>query len=467
MKTPRTTCFYGRKITILVISLAAILSLVAEAGTVSPPAAYFPVFPGAMGFGAETSAGRGGALLKVTNLKDSGFGSLRAAVEAPGPRIIVFEVSGTITLSSYLRITKPYVTIAGQSAPPPGITIKGAGLSIQTHDVLVRHLRIRVGDSPSGPNPEDRDAFQLIGKYKKGRGLYNVVIDHVSASWAVDENGSTWFPLHDVTISNSIISEGLQKTSIRAEAHSAGMLIGDHSRNVAFIGNLLAHNNSRYPLIKGGVSAVVLNNLSYNCGWGWMYLDDTFKSGPSSVSAVGNVFIGGPNSDNNWSPIWVRKSMPTGTEIFLSDDRAFGKGFSGKLFRHDTSFDPRTTFPPVWHPALRVFDSKTVENRVLSNVGARPLDRDSVDERIVREVKRRTGHIIDSQREVGGWPEARRTYRPFKSPLHPNGDDDGDGYTNIEEVLNLMAVELEGRTGTDEYTRPHPLSAPLNPAPGD
>src|SRR5690606_6707929 len=120
-----------------------------------------PVLPGLTGFGITTPAGRGGEVLRVTNLNASGPGSLRAAIETPGPRVIVFEVSGTISLTKNLYVREPFVTIAGQTAPSPGITIRGAGLFVLTHDVLVQHLRIRPGDALDGPRMDNRDAVAI------------------------------------------------------------------------------------------------------------------------------------------------------------------------------------------------------------------------------------------------------------------------------------------------------------------
>src|SRR5690554_961641 len=175
--------------------------------TAAQAAQAVPVIPGAAGFGMSTPAGRGGEIYKVTNLNDSGSGSLRACVEASGPRVCVFEVSGAIQLQKDLRIQNPYITIAGQTAPSPGISLYGGTVRIyDTHDVLIQHIRIRVGDANGGSDPINRDALDLAG----GSGVNNVVLDHVSASWALDEMVSVWKG-RNVTIRNSIISEALDE----------------------------------------------------------------------------------------------------------------------------------------------------------------------------------------------------------------------------------------------------------------
>jgi hypothetical protein len=410
----------------------------APAPAPDPSLGYLPVFPGAKGFGTETKAGRGGAVIKVTNLNDSGSGSLRAALDASGPRIIVFEVSGNIALASNLVVRNPYVTIAGQSAPSPGITLKGAGIEVKTHDVLMQHLRIRVGDGPDGPAPLDRDGCAVYGP-----GGYNVVIDHVSVSWAVDKGTSAWTDgVKNVTITNSIVSEGLYHSINPQGAHSMGSLVGDYTQNYSFVGNLWAHNWTRNPAMKGDTTTVVLNNVMYDAGpWTFMYMADDFNHGPHATSIVGNVLIEGPSSDTTQGLI-VQSNVKSGSKVFLSDNAYTG---AGSFFVNQAGSDPRVSSAPVWHPSLIVQKSGNVEASVLANAGCRPADRDAVDNRIVNEVKSRTGNIIDSQSQVGGWPNLAKNTRTFAVPSNPNGDSDGDGYTNIEEVLQQMAAQVEGR----------------------
>jgi hypothetical protein len=389
------------------------------------------VFPGAQGFGTETPAGRGGKIIKVTNLNDSGTGSLRAAIDTSGPRIIVFEVGGQITLSSDLKISNPFVTIAGQTAPSPGITLKGAGIRVSTHDVLVQHLRIRVGDDPNGPSPSNRDALQIPTP-----GVYNVVVDHVSASWAIDENMSTWYEMSDITFSNCIISEGLHNSLHPEGAHSKGLLVGTGAKNISVIGNLIAHNHERFPRINGSTSAVVVNNLMYDAGNGYEYVAIGSSDGPTIASLVGNVFINGPSSPAGMKAIKVQSVAPAGTKVYQADN-----SYPGTIYSGSSSATSNTS--PFDLSSITIRKSSAVESWVLSNAGSRPVNRDSVDERIVHETITRTGWIIDSPGQVGGWPNLPKTVRAFVIPDNPNGDDDGDGYTNIEEVLHQMAAEVE------------------------
>jgi hypothetical protein len=425
---------------------------------------FLAVFPGAEGFGSRTHAGRGGKIIRVVNWNDSGPGSFRAAVETAGPRIVVFEVGGTIELRSNIVLKKPYITIAGQTAPSPGIQIKGAGISIETHDVLLQHIFLRVGDEISGPNPNSRDNLQVVGS-----NAYNVVIDHVSAQWATDENMSTNISAHDVTFSNCLIAEGL-KDSIRTdgEQHSNGSLFGEGSRNISVISNLYAHNRTRSPgFVKGNVSIAFVNNLAFNSG------TKTFasfggKAGPSVGAMVGNLFIAGPETPDKSIGFNVNGSAITGTKIYQRDNVHLG-GIPFSISRSIT-FEVLSV-QPVFIDGITVLPSTAVETHVLANAGARPglrftAEGDFVDERIVREVSSRSGIIPNCvqadgsprcSKNAGGWPQLTPTKRVFLIPPQPHEDEDHDGYTNIEEILHQMAKEVEGdihRISSENSTPP-------------
>ncbi|MDP6039696.1 MAG: hypothetical protein QGG64_14190, partial [Candidatus Latescibacteria bacterium] len=214
-------------------------------------------------FGMNTSGGRGGRIIRVTTLAVSGAGSLNEALSASGPRIVVFEVGGVIDLAKQrLTIRDPFVTVAGQTAPSPGITIVRGGLSIQTHDVIVQHIRVRPGDAgePKG------SGWEPDGIGTSGGDAYNIVIDHCSISWAVDENlsasgSNTEGPdatSHRITFRNCIIAEGLDDASHSKGRHSKGSLIHDFCREIAIIGNLYAHNVQRNPYFKAFTTGVIV-----------------------------------------------------------------------------------------------------------------------------------------------------------------------------------------------------------------
>src|SRR5262245_32129540 len=277
----------------------------AEAAPVAGPLA----FPGALGWAAGTPGRRGGEIVKVTNLNADGPGSFKAAVEAKGKRIVVFEVGGVIDLGAKtLNIREPFLTIAGQTAPSPGISIIRGGLDLATHDVVVQHIRVRPGAAGGsyrkGP---DFDSISTQG------GAYNVIVDHCSLTWGTDENLSAsgnrftgptvkeWREgaSHGITFSNNIIAESLAVAVHAKGEHSKGSLIHDNATGILIIGNLYAHNMERNPLFKGGVHGTVVNNLIYNPGWKALHYNlmanewAGFAPVNGQLTAVGNVLRGG------------------------------------------------------------------------------------------------------------------------------------------------------------------------------
>jgi hypothetical protein len=381
----------------------------------------------------------GGQIIKVTNLNDSGPGSLRAAIKASGARVVVFEIGGLIWLKHDLWLDNPDVTIAGETAPSPGITLANGGLHIRTHDVVVRHLRVRVGDNPSGADPESRDAIEVVGVEDGSRSVYNVVIDHCSASWAIDENVSTWYAnVHDVTVRYSIIAEGLSHSLHPKGEHSKGFLLGDHSQRASLIGNLFAHNNDRNPALSGDTSSVLVNNFIYNPGDVGIQVNDYKGTGIVQTHILGNLFRPGPSTQSDSSLAMVQQAKTA--QVYMSENTSEAK----RLF-YTKVFDPRVSSPisSLELPAT-VLPSSQVENFVLANAGARPKDRDPVDTRIIEEVKTRRGSIIDSQRQVGGWPPSNPTFRALNPPSDPHGDCNGNGRSNLQEWLDQFLIDVEG-----------------------
>ncbi len=393
------------------------------------------VFPGAVGYGVDTPAGRGGQIIKVTNLNASGAGSLKAAIETSGARIIVFEVGGIIDLNkAYLNITQPYVTIAGQTAPSPGITIIRGGMEIRTHDVLMKHIRIRMGDAgaTSGFEPD-------VTTY--GADCYNIVIDHCSVSWGVDENLSISGPRYDgpngtsrkVTYSYNIISEGLYDSIHSKGIHSMGTLVHDYCTDIAVIGNLYAHNNERNPWYKGFCTGVIVNNLIYNPGkWairlGFVaseWTDSGITPQIPKVSIIGNYMKYGVNTPAGQSMV----GSNSGGSAYMEDNQCYTlSGGSAPLYSSITIL----TSKPSWPEYITQISSGSVPNNVLNHAGARPKDRDSVDKRIVSEYQNGTGSFIDSQTDVGGYPGAAMTTRTLTVPS-----------TGIDEWLHSFSLELE------------------------
>jgi len=406
--------------------------------------ALIPVFPGAEGFGTETIAGRGGDVYRVTNLDDSGAGSLRACMEASGPRVCIFEKSGTIDITDVISVTDPFLTVAGATAPSPGITIKGAGLSISTHDVLIQHLRVRIGDSVIGPNPINRDGIALSSQVEGT--IYNVVIDHCSVSWAIDENVQFWYlGVDDVTISNSIISEALYDSIHPDGAHSMGMIVGSGPiDNVAIIGNLFANNHDRNPLIKGGTKTVLVNNVVFNPGWyGHIFSNTTTPGGALQTSVVGNIIIPGLDSHTTARLVMLADDLTDDTKVFVDDNMCDDETEDPWLCVYNNKGDIiKATEAPIWSTGLTAMPVSEVLESVLANAGSRPVDRDAVDTRVVAGVVAEDGRIIDSQDDVGGWPTLAENTRALTLPDNPN-DDSGNGYTNLEVWLHGYADAVE------------------------
>ena len=261
-----------------------------------------PVFPGAAGFGTTTIAGRGGRVLRVTNLNDDGPGSLRAALTASGPRVVIFEVSGIIDLQVPIYVGAPYVTVAGQTAPSPGIMVKGSPIVLYGHDMLVQHIASRPGSVfPPGEILNNRDAFVVSAD--PGAECYNIVLDHVSGSWSTDEILSTWSDdgtIHDITVSNSLFAEALDNAGHTDEAtgtpesHSAGVLIGRNTRRISFHRNAMAYNAWRNPLCRDNYTDVqIVNNFVYlSAPWDRISItSDGTERIPVNATVRGNVFI--------------------------------------------------------------------------------------------------------------------------------------------------------------------------------
>ncbi len=399
------------------------------------PKDHIPVFPGAVGFGSETVAGRGGMVIKVTNLNSAGNGSLKAALDISVPRVVVFEVAGTIQLSADLFIRNPYITIAGQTAPGPGITIRGASITVLTHDVLIQHIRIRVGDAPHGPGKEDRDALKIHNNYKE---TYNVVIDHCSFSWSIDENISVAHPgIYNISFTNCIISEGLYIAGHpeypAGTPHSKGLMIGPGVKNVTVYGNLFAHNHQRNIQVGDPSSRNIeeVNNVIYN--WG-STAADTY----GDLNVIGNLFIAGENTTG--PSIQTRSKQ---ARLYASDN-------IGAVWRQG-SIPTQEPVTSSGIPESRIMHSSEVFDYIIKNAGARPSDRDDVDKRIIHEVKTRTGVFKNSVAEAGGWPDLGQHIRSVNReipgagpiPSKPKADSDGDGYTDVEEWMHKLSSQLD------------------------
>ena len=394
-------------------------------------------FPSSESWAAATPGGRGGQILRVTTLSATGPGSLVEALLTKGPRIVVFEVGGVIDLgpltaprNTSVAIREPFLTIAGQTAPSPGITLIRGGLSIETHDVVIQHIRVRPGTGGYAK----KIGWEPDGISTEGGGV-DVIIDHCSFSWSVDENlsvsgkafvGATadeWRKntSHRVTLSNNIIAEGLSHATHASGEHSKGSLVMDNAADVLIARNLYADCSQRHPLAKGGTRVAIVNNFIVNPGaqavgyrlpdilWHGRKLEDGW------MDLVGTVMRAGQDTRPGL-PLLVLEGIGD-LRLHLKDnmavDRAgrpapmtaLAKGATGRILEHPE--------PVNWPPGLQVIPVAQVEEAVLQEAGARPWDRDAIDERIVLETRQGKGRIIDSEQQVGGYPTVPETRRSF------------------------------------------------------
>ena len=464
------------------------------------PQASIPAFPGAWGGGMYSFGGRGGRVFVVTNLENEGPGSLREACEAGGPRIILFNVAGIIQLKEVLRIRAPYITINGATAPGDGVCIAGDTVEIETHDVVIRHLRFRRGATWAG------DRNDSLG----GNAVGNIMIDHVSASWGLDENLSLYRHMYDhdgepqtsalklptvnITIQHSISSEALNTFR-----HAFGSTIG--GLNSTFHHNLWASNTGRNPSVGMHGDFTLVNNVLFN----WRHRTVDGGDHRSFFNVISNYYKPGPVTPRERS-VAYRLLKPESERSETVKDH-FGKAYVfGNLVEGysevsednwnggvqiESTASPESILPlirseqPFPHAPLRIESAWEAYRRVLQEAGATLPRRDAVDQRVVETV--RTGKtsaepdpdiaqtlanpnydqktvqqmieeipkgIITHPDQVGGYPEYRGTSYPDTDsdglpdaweerfdfdPVNPEdavGDADGDGYLNVEEFLN-------------------------------
>lgn len=442
-------CFFVRILAFLPIILMA-----------NPSGAQQLAFPGAEGYGRFATGGRGGRVIEVTNLNDSGPGSLRAAIQTSGARTVVFRISGTIVLNSPLNIQLGDITIAGQTAPGDGICIRDYNVNVAADDVIIRYVRFRLGDVKAV------EADALGGRFHD-----NIIVDHCSASWSVDECVS-FYANSNFTLQWCLISESLRNSVHSKEAHGYGGIWGGY--NASFHHNLLAHHSSRNPRINGASPAPadntdLRNNVIYN--WGF---NSTYGGESGKVNMVANYYKYGPATGPK--DRIVEPSDGLG-KWFVEDNYVFdypeitadnwAGGVQGTYAGQVRAYEPFPYDALVTHTAQSAFEL------VLADAGATLPKRDPLDERIVMEARTGTATyggeftgpgtgIIDSQDDVGGWPELASTTPPtdddhdgmaddweLENNLDPtdpqdrNGDLDGDGYTNLEEYLNSLAVRSD------------------------
>ncbi|MEM7384569.1 MAG: hypothetical protein AAF514_06450, partial [Verrucomicrobiota bacterium] len=471
-----------------------------------------PSFPGAEGRGAGTAGGRGGVVLHVTHLNDGGPGSFREAVEANGARTVVFDVGGTIHLETPLVVSHPWITIAGQTAPEPGITLRlsdavdDATLEVAASEVILRHLRIRPG--PGAGFTGQRDGLR-VGKPVGGSIIRNIVIDHCSVSWAVDENVSFAPGVQDLTIQWCLISEGLRLArhldnlnGQQPGGHSKGLLsLGEENGYFSIHHNLFAHNSDRNPYLvnEGGTVSDIINNLLYN---NLHHIRIGNRLGATRGNLIGNYIEAGPwtmpQHNQRLASLKLPIELESGVEAFVHDNLWKRDFYSSDLFRRASSQTRGGALlaQPTEPLALSVDDPATAREAVLNHAGASRVRRlsdgslvsyhDLIDSRILQDVTAGTGRLIDHPDEVGGWMAGgpveaadfdldrdgmgdaweinRFGHLDRGSPVDSSGDLDGDGFTDLEEYLNGTEPDEVDASEPPSYV-PTVLPLPEDPGP--
>lgn len=433
--------------TMLAVSLA-----VATAASVSA-AGQVVAFPGAEGAGRFAAGGRGGQVIRVTTLADAGPGSLRAAIDAAGPRTVIFDVAGTIALRSPLVVRNDRITIAGQTAPGDGITLRDQTLQIAASDVIVRYIRSRLGAA----SKTQGDAIWISGGTR-------IILDHVSASWSVDETLSASAnyrdpanSIGDLTVQWSVIADSLRRAGHMKGDHGYGSLVrGGRGSRMSFHHNLWANhaarmprpgNYARFDADPRGADFDFRNNVFYNWGGGRSgYNADT--ESVARYNFVANAYLPGPDSkgriafaeSNRHARAWFAGNSMDGREP--TDPWSLVSGETGGAYR---------LAAPIDMPAIAVEPAATAAERVLAQAGASKV-RDAVDLAVIDGVRRRTGRQIDTEADAGGWPTLRGGA--------PVRDSDGDGMADAWERANGLNPRradgngvrpADGRTNLEAY----------------
>ena len=421
-------------------------------------------FPGAEGFGRYAVGGRGGDVYHVTNLDNDGEGSLRHGVEtAAAPLTIVFDISGTILLRSRLTLDSAHMTIAGQTAPGDGITLSGNSLIIAADHIIVRFIRSRLGDTLN----VEADAISVVDGS-------NIIIDHSTASWSVDEVLSNQSNTVDLmTLQWSIVSESLHNSLHAKGAHGYGGIIG--AKRQTYHHNLFAHHSSRNPKItwRRHTKVDFSNNVIYN--WGFLscydgtsthanWTNNYYKAGPATDANVNDLIFDvynkpdAPDFASYGTQFYISGNVIEGNEIVSSDNWQ-----GGVTYQDGTTEEDVRALQAFDYPKIAETSAEQAFSNVLDYAGA-SLNRDDVDNRVVQEARTGTAAmgingLIDSQFDVGGWPlleslpaqlDTDQDGMPdvwenihnldSQNPEDRNSDTDGDGYTELEEYLNSLAL---------------------------
>ena len=510
------------------MAVASLLSILAVTPHASAQSSSLPVFPGAVGFGTTTVAGSGRGtspakttVIKVTNLNDSGTGSLRACLIASGPRTCVFEVAGYVNLLTKIIVKNPNVSVFGQTAPYPGIQVRDGTIVVQADDVLIQHIASRPGDrnlptdGGNGVQAGDRDGLGVWG-VSSSDPVERIVFDHVSVTWGMDESISTYTgangtadgttPIRNMTISNSIIAEGLNNSNHgdTEGKHSMFSLLGSNTKNITYYRNLVANSNGRHIRMKSNSDVEFLNNYVYNfantstSGYNQWNMDYSSSGTGNRINFMNNYYRRGPTTADTASPVfYYSSSTPTASKVYVSHNistntrptdsgsewliaNANGKGLPASMQALSPAFTLSNAAQSLVLPTglLSILEP---------TVGARPWNRYPHDTRIVKEVSTNTGShkdctttktccltgtggsgfcptpgrilidgsIKDTSNPKDAWSPIPSAIRTFAIPANPMTIA-ANGYTNLENYIFSFTSD-SGAGGVSPTVTPTPI----------
>jgi len=497
----------GRRAVAPVVAIIAALISSLSGIAAHAQSSSLPVFPGAVGFGTTTVAGSGRGtspatttVYKVTTLADSGTGSLRACLIASGPRTCVFEVAGYINLKTRITIKNPNVSVFGQTAPYPGIQVRDGTIVVQADDVLIQHIASRPGDrnlptdGGTGVRAGERDAIGVWG-ISSSDAVERVVFDHLSLNWGMDESFSTYTgvngtadgttPIRNVTISNSIIAEGLNNTNHgdTEGKHSMFSLLGSNTKNMTYYRNLVSNSNGRHIRMKMNSDIEFVNNYVYNfantstSGYNQWNMDYGSSATGNRINFMNNFYQRGPTTADTSSPVFYYSSLtPLASRVYVSHNissntrptdsgsewliaNANGKGLPSSMQATSPAF-------PLSNAAVNLVSPTSLLSTITPNVGARPWNRYPHDSRILNETTTNTGKhkdctttatccltntggscycptpgrilidgsIKDTSKPIDAWSAIPTATRTFTVPSNPMAIA-ANGYTNLENYI--------------------------------
>jgi hypothetical protein len=400
----------------------------------------------------------GARIIRVTSLADSGPGSLRAALDESGPRVVVFDVAGYIELRSNLPIDHGQVTIAGQTAPGPGIILRGASLKIHASDVVIEHLAVYVGSTPDPKRADNRDGITIYGRESRHNRVANVVLRNVSVGWGVDENIGINGLVDGVKIERSLIAEGLRFGGSPKGLHSYNLLVGNPVRTLLVLGNVFAASNQRSPRVTQGNVVEFLNNFIYGFGKKATHIDSSKSmAGAARIDVIGNLYRRSPDSRCRQRLVLISRNFfdsEPPSQVHLADN-VEDSPVAPECRSPDGAAAPDvadrlSAAPLATVPSWQIVPAALLYPGILDLVGSHPATRNPIDARIIGGIRDGTIRLIDDESDVGGWPPIDEVSAPSVVPIKGLRIDDVAELSAIAKWLCERDGEASGRRGECE-----------------